>query len=330
MTTADSIVFIKETQTCHYVLHIATPRLCGEPGFKNRLDAREESFIRCREILSAEAYERADRTLPPADHPFKVPRRGKPAVIAPPPQKGTAGSGSDGGEKGVEGGEKGESAEDVLGLTGKGKGSGGVGQKSMAQLLAEKPDLLKKALEKLMSDTGDLQHSTAIVMDEGEDGEGFVVELLIDDLDLDAQDLFGSGTLFDQQEGKESEQAAETESDRSADSSDGKTKDGRGSNKAKASVKDVPTIPELVEALRVQQKTLLDLKDKLSSPQQKGAADKQQANGGVKGSTNANSKGNNGGRGNGGGKSNLKDNGKSKNGNKNGGHKAKKGPPKRP
>ncbi|CAL1704373.1 unnamed protein product [Somion occarium] len=85
MTMTDTILFVKETQTCHYVIHIATPRLCGEPGFRSRLDAREESFIRCREILNADAYEAADRTLPAADHPFKMPRKLKPTTIAPSP-----------------------------------------------------------------------------------------------------------------------------------------------------------------------------------------------------------------------------------------------------
>ena len=58
MTMTDTILFVKETQTCHYVLHIATPRLCGEPGFKSRIDAEEEHTIRCREIVSAAELER--------------------------------------------------------------------------------------------------------------------------------------------------------------------------------------------------------------------------------------------------------------------------------
>ncbi|OBZ75536.1 Protein OS-9 [Grifola frondosa] len=86
MTMTDTVLFVKETQTCHYVLHIATPRLCGEPGFRSRIDAREEAYIRCREIVGAEEYERADRTLPPATHPFKRPRQQK-SVIAPPPSE---------------------------------------------------------------------------------------------------------------------------------------------------------------------------------------------------------------------------------------------------
>ncbi|EMD38417.1 hypothetical protein CERSUDRAFT_93950 [Gelatoporia subvermispora B] len=86
MTMTDTILFVKETQTCHYVLHIATPRLCGEPGFKSRGDTREEAYIRCREIVSDAEYAHADRTLPPADHPVKLPKHRKP-VIAPPPEE---------------------------------------------------------------------------------------------------------------------------------------------------------------------------------------------------------------------------------------------------
>ena len=52
----DSIFFVKETSTCHYVMVIHTPRLCGEPGFKTRLQQREEAPIRCREILSPEDF----------------------------------------------------------------------------------------------------------------------------------------------------------------------------------------------------------------------------------------------------------------------------------
>jgi len=86
MTMTDTILFVKETQTCHYVLHIATPRLCGEPGFKSRVDSREEAYIRCREVVGDDEYVHADRTLPPSDHPAKLPKHRKP-VIAPPPEE---------------------------------------------------------------------------------------------------------------------------------------------------------------------------------------------------------------------------------------------------
>ncbi|KAI0737661.1 hypothetical protein BC629DRAFT_1241744, partial [Irpex lacteus] len=72
MTMTDSILFVKETQTCHYILHIATPRLCGEPGFRSRLDSHQETYIRCREIVSAEEYETIDRDLPERDYPIKM------------------------------------------------------------------------------------------------------------------------------------------------------------------------------------------------------------------------------------------------------------------
>ena len=81
----DTILFVKETLTCHYVLHIATPRLCGVPGFKSRVDDRNEAFIRCREILDEAAFERADKSLPTADQPFKLPQKKKPVIAPPPP-----------------------------------------------------------------------------------------------------------------------------------------------------------------------------------------------------------------------------------------------------
>ena len=86
MTMTDTILFVKETQTCHYVLHIATPRLCGEPGFRSRRDAHEEAYIRCREVVaSPEQLAQADRSLPEMSHPFKMPPRVQKPVIAPPP-----------------------------------------------------------------------------------------------------------------------------------------------------------------------------------------------------------------------------------------------------
>ncbi|TFY57281.1 hypothetical protein EVJ58_g7116 [Rhodofomes roseus] len=84
MTMTDTVLFVKETLTCHYVLHIATPRLCGVPGFKSRVDDRNEAFIRCREVLDETEYQNADRSLQAADRPLKVPKKTKP-VIAPPP-----------------------------------------------------------------------------------------------------------------------------------------------------------------------------------------------------------------------------------------------------
>jgi len=53
MTVTDTILFIKETTTCHYVLVIQTPRLCGDPAFRSRRDSQEQSTIRCREIIQS-------------------------------------------------------------------------------------------------------------------------------------------------------------------------------------------------------------------------------------------------------------------------------------
>jgi protein OS-9 len=76
MTMTDTILFVKEVKTCSYILVIHTPRLCGEPGFKSRLDARESSTIRCREIVDSNANANPDQqALPEADQPYRLPRR---------------------------------------------------------------------------------------------------------------------------------------------------------------------------------------------------------------------------------------------------------------
>ncbi|KZT11225.1 uncharacterized protein LAESUDRAFT_720423 [Laetiporus sulphureus 93-53] len=151
MTMTDTILFVKETQTCHYVLHIATPRLCGVPGFKSRHDSREETYIRCREILDAEEYEQADRALPPAGQPLKKPKRVKP-VIAPPPLENS----------------------DV-----DGKPSG----KTLG-------DPLRRALEQFLT-RNHLKGGVApeIVIEEFEDGDGdLVIEFVEADVMLDGED----------------------------------------------------------------------------------------------------------------------------------------------
>lgn len=64
MTVTDTILFIKETTTCHYVLVIQTPRLCGDPAFRSRRDSQEQSTIQCREIIQS-AEELKSNNLPP-------------------------------------------------------------------------------------------------------------------------------------------------------------------------------------------------------------------------------------------------------------------------
>lgn len=74
MTMTDQILFVKETKTCSYVLVINTPRLCGEPSFRSRRDATDETKIRCREVVE---------TLP--ENPFNYPVADYPIKSSPPP-----------------------------------------------------------------------------------------------------------------------------------------------------------------------------------------------------------------------------------------------------
>ncbi|KAI0079958.1 hypothetical protein K474DRAFT_1658497 [Panus rudis PR-1116 ss-1] len=155
MTMTDTILFVKETQTCRYVIHIATPRLCGEPGFRSRLDAREEAQIRCREIMDEEAYQTADRSLPTADRPLKMPRKAKPGIVAPPPAS--------------------RKEKDM-------------NQGNQAQSTAKKTqqDLIRKALERLL-ETGGLTSGEVII--ESLDGDdGVIVEYIETDLELDPEE----------------------------------------------------------------------------------------------------------------------------------------------
>ncbi|CCM02349.1 uncharacterized protein FIBRA_04444 [Fibroporia radiculosa] len=151
MTMTDTILFVKETQTCHYVLHIATPRLCGEPGFKSRLDAREEAYIRCREILSADDYERADRTLPPADQPLRKPKRAKPIIAPPPAETSTDGD--------------------------------------VSAPLKNHGNLIRKALERLLA-RDDLQAGTGpeIFVEQLADGEELVIQFIDADVEVGDDD----------------------------------------------------------------------------------------------------------------------------------------------
>jgi protein OS-9 len=80
----DSIMFVKETKTCHYILIINTPRFCGEPGFKSRVDQHEEALIRCREVVDAATLANADNQQPESDHPYRQ-RRTPASSNSPPP-----------------------------------------------------------------------------------------------------------------------------------------------------------------------------------------------------------------------------------------------------
>lgn len=161
----DTILFVKETQTCHYVLHIATPRLCGEPGFKSRIDA-EEDFIRCREVVGSEEYERVDRELPEAALPIKRARAQKKVLAPPPPAEASP-----------------KSKEDL--------------KKKVADSLAHS-DLLRKALERILArqQEGAGEGDSHLFVERLPDGEGdFVVEFVDIDVDdlapEDAGDFYG-------------------------------------------------------------------------------------------------------------------------------------------
>ncbi|KAI0094013.1 hypothetical protein BDY19DRAFT_291995 [Irpex rosettiformis] len=170
MTMTDSILFVKETQTCHYVLHIATPRLCSEPGFRSRLDSHQETYIRCREIVSPEEYETIDRDLPERDYPIKM--------------KSTRGTRKEGTALPLPAGEVGEAA------------SGGRDEKSNADSVVEKlkeelkskqNELLKKALEKIVAGE-ELGRAGEFVF---EDGDGSMVAFIEVPEDLEG-DLAGA------------------------------------------------------------------------------------------------------------------------------------------
>ncbi|KAI0720971.1 glucosidase II beta subunit-like protein-domain-containing protein [Cerioporus squamosus] len=155
MTMTDTILFVKETQTCHYVLHIATPRLCGEPGFKSRIDAEEEHYIRCREVVGPEEYERVDRSLPAAAQPIKRPRPQK-KVIAPPPVAESL--------KGAAGAK--EAAKHPK-----------VGAESLSH-----SDVLRRALEQVLARQQAAVVDRHVAIEQLPDGEG---ELLVEYIDLD-------------------------------------------------------------------------------------------------------------------------------------------------
>ena len=92
MTMTDTILFVKETKTCHYVMVIHTPRLCSEPGFKTRLEQRREAVIQCREIVDDDQIPTVEGTQAQSEEksglvqaesrPFARPQRVP--VIAPP------------------------------------------------------------------------------------------------------------------------------------------------------------------------------------------------------------------------------------------------------
>lgn len=88
MAQSDTILFVKETKTCSYILVINTPRLCGEPGFRSRQEIREQATISCREIVSPADDSKTPpldlKPVPNMDYPNKIPMR-RQKKLAPPP-----------------------------------------------------------------------------------------------------------------------------------------------------------------------------------------------------------------------------------------------------
>lgn len=162
MTMTDTILFVKETQTCHYVLHIATPRLCGEPGFRSRVDTNQEAYIRCREIVTPEQYETIDRDLPELSQPVRIPKRSeKPSLDGATDEDEAQREGTD-------------PAEQVS-----------------QQLRAKQNELVRKALAKFM-ESGDL--ATGEIVMEDDDGEVIVGYI---DLPEDVDEASATASLGD-------------------------------------------------------------------------------------------------------------------------------------
>jgi hypothetical protein len=53
MTSTDTILFLKETSVCKYLLVLHTPRLCGEPGFQSARQLQPAQPIHCRHVINA-------------------------------------------------------------------------------------------------------------------------------------------------------------------------------------------------------------------------------------------------------------------------------------
>jgi len=167
MTMTDSIMFVKETKTCHYILVINTPRLCGEPGFKSRIDQRDAALIRCRQVVDAATLANADSSLPETDHPLR--QRRPPFANHPPLDAAEALSGA-----GVEtdGGDASQKVTEPAAKDNEGS--------------LDHNDLLRRALEAILQKAGNPQGNDAgagtgatprVVVEDVGDGE-MVIEFI--------------------------------------------------------------------------------------------------------------------------------------------------------
>ena len=163
MTMTDNIVFVKETKTCHYLLVINTPRLCGEPGFKARIDQRDAALIRCRQVVDAATLANADSSLPEADHPLS--QRRPPVANHPPLDAAEALSGA---SVETDGGDASQTATDPDAKDNMGA--------------YDHNDLLRRALEAILQKTSNPQGNDAgntprVVVEDIGDGE-MVIEFI--------------------------------------------------------------------------------------------------------------------------------------------------------
>ena len=170
MTMTDSIMFVKETKTCHYILVINTPRLCGEPGFKSRVDHHEEAPIRCRQVVDAAALANADSSLEESDHPYRQ-WRTPASSNTPPPLDAAEKEGGPGGDD--------DSAP-----------SKGVAEPSAAAGARDRNEILRRALEAIFQNAaanpaaGDGAAEPRVVVEDVGDGEmviEFISEVRLDD-----------------------------------------------------------------------------------------------------------------------------------------------------
>jgi hypothetical protein len=86
MAGPDTILFVKETRTCSYVLVVHTPRLCSLPGFRAPPDTDRQAEIRCRQVVHA-LPPSGDLNLLAGDAPYPAMLPKKQPVLQPPPPK---------------------------------------------------------------------------------------------------------------------------------------------------------------------------------------------------------------------------------------------------
>ncbi|KAG9318803.1 hypothetical protein JVU11DRAFT_904 [Chiua virens] len=116
MTMTDSILLVREAKTCSYVLVVQTPSLCGQPGFRSRLEAAQESLVRCRQIIdpafdqvppseSTQLEQRQTNDQPnliESDHPLHLLHR-RSRFVMPTPAASQTSLGSNTGDKSDDG-----------------------------------------------------------------------------------------------------------------------------------------------------------------------------------------------------------------------------------